>query len=337
QIWIATHSVPLLAHFDPSCIWYVENNKVSYAGKIPEKVLHSLLGDENEIARLQDFISLPSQFATSQYAFESLFEPIAVVTKADDPQSLQIRENLLRISKNGKLKILDYGAGKGRVLANLLELDIKNQEKIIESLDYIAFDKYANDKEICQGIIDNVYSGKERRYFNDINELLSVEDKGSFDIVLMCNVLHEIDPKDWLKLFAKDGEVSSLLNENGILLLVEDQQIPIGEKAYQKGFLVLDTAQLKDLFKITKDDGDFVFNDKRGDGRLKAHHIPKRLLERIDKDSREAAIKSLSNLAKQRIIEIRSQQLTYKNGKLHGFWTQQFANAQLNLAELTIT
>lgn len=28
QIRIATHSIPLLAHFDPSLIWYAENNKI---------------------------------------------------------------------------------------------------------------------------------------------------------------------------------------------------------------------------------------------------------------------------------------------------------------------
>jgi predicted ATPase len=116
QLWIATHSIPLLAHFDPSKIWYIENGKIEYAGKIPEKVLTSLLGDENEIQKLQDFISLPAQLATNIYAFQSLFEPHAVTTGATDPQSIQIRSNLLKASSNGKLRILDYGAGKGRLI-----------------------------------------------------------------------------------------------------------------------------------------------------------------------------------------------------------------------------
>jgi hypothetical protein len=151
----------------------------------------------------------------------------------------------------------------------------------------------------------------------------------------MCNVLHEIDPKDWLKLFQDEGIISSLLSDKGILLLVEDHQIPIGEKAYQKGFLVLDTPQLKDLFKIPETETDFKYTDKRGDGRLKAHQIPKRCLIQIDEGSRLASIKSISATAREKILDIREKEKNYQNGKLHGFWTQQFANAQLNIAELT--
>jgi hypothetical protein len=215
------------------------------------------------------------------------------------------------------------------------DLDANDNTELIKKLDYIAFDKFANDKEFCEGCIKKIFNSSEKRYFNDMQKLLSVYDKGSFDVILMCNVLHEIDPINWLKLFKKDGEISSLLSETGILLLVEDHQIPTGEKAYQKGFLVLDTPQLKDLFKIKEDDAGFNCNDKKGDGRLKAHHIPKRCLIRIDDNSRIDALKALSETAREKILEIRGKEKNYHNGKLHGFWTQQFANANLNLAELT--
>src|SRR5207253_10002372 len=100
------------------------------------------------------------------------------------------------------------------------------------------------------------YGKCDNKYFNDLNSLLSVYDKESFDVVIMCNVLHDLDPKDWLKLFQNQGIIANLLSDNGILLLVEDHQIPIGEIAYQKGFLVLDTPQLKELFKISEKETD---------------------------------------------------------------------------------
>jgi predicted ATPase len=335
QIWIATHSIPLLAHFEPSNIWFVQKNKISYAGRIPEKVLHSLLGNEDEIARLQDFITLPSQFATNRYAYESLFEPNTVMTNFNDPQSIQIRNELLALSTNGKLRVLDYGVGKGRLISNISELDTTSQLKIIEILDYIGYDKFNSDKEQCENSIAKVYGNSENRYFNDFNNLFSKYDKNSFDIVIMCNVLHEVDPAEWLNLFSNSGIITTCLKENGLLLLIEDQQIPIGEKAYQKGFLVLDTPQLKDLFKITEQDVDFSFTDKNNDGRLKAHQIPKKLLLKIDENSRLKAIQSVATSSREKIIQIRAMEKNYKNGKLHGFWTQQFANAQLNLSELS--
>lgn len=325
----------ILAHFDPSQLWYVEKGKISYAGRIPEKVLESLLGDESEIAKLQDFISLPSQFASSRYSYESLLEPSAVMTKANDPQTIQIRTDLLALSENGKLRILDYGVGKGRLISNISELDITNQSKLIDTIDYIGFDKFRNDKTICETILAKAYGSAEKRYYNDFNSLFSHYDKESFDIVIMCNVLHEIDPIEWLKLFQPNGIITSCLKENGVLLLIEDQQIPIGEKAYQKGFLVLDTPQLKELFQITEQDTNFKFTDKNNDGRLKAHQIPKNILLRISETSRLKAIQSMAVTSRDKILEIRGMEQNYKNGKLHGFWTQQFANSQLNLAELT--
>lgn len=336
QIWIATHSIPILAHFDPSLIWYVENNTIRHAGKIPEKVLHSLLGNEDEVAKLQDFISLPSQYATSRFAFESLFEPRVVLTNSDDPQSFQIRKELLKLSDKGILRILDYGAGKGRLISNIVDLDEVNQDKLIKKIDYIAYDKFDKDKELCENALFKAYGISENRYFNNFHNILSKYDKGSFNVVIMCNVLHEIDPKDWLELFKNEGKISNLLIENGFLLLVEDHKMPIGEKAYQKGFLVLDTPQLKNLFKISEKDTDFKCEDKNDDGRLKAHLIPKQCLARIDESSRLSSLRSISATAKDKILEIRDLENNYQNGKLHGFWTQQFANAQLCLDELTI-
>ncbi len=334
QIWIATHSIPLLAHFDPSSLWYIEDGKVSHAGKTPEKVLKGLLGGDEQVSKLQDLISLPAQFATSRHAFECLFQPEAVVTGASDPQPKQIRNQLLSIVKEGKLKILEYGVGKARVISNINDLDKTGSQSVVDKLDFVGYDKYKGDKEICEATIASIYGTSEGRYYNDMSSLLSDHDKKSFQVVLMSNVLHEIDPNDWLKLFAEGGEISSLLADDGYLLLVEDHQMQIGEKAYQKGFIVLDTPQLKELFKIPSSDTRFSW---RGDlnGRLKAHFIPKERLMSITADTRKEALQSLSRQAREEILKVREADKNYVNGKIHGFWTQQFANTQLSLAQLT--
>jgi hypothetical protein len=220
-----------------------------------------------------------------------------------------------------------------RLISNIVDLDKADQNKLTELIDYIAFDKFDSDKELCKSALINTYGDCDNRYFNDIDSLTTKYDKGTFDVVIMCNVLHEIDPKHWLNLFKLEGEISSLLKENGIIMLVEDQHIPIGEKAYVNGFLVLDTPHLKELFQITEQDLDFKYDSQRN-GRLKAHFIPKSCLIRISNDSITKSIKTVCETAKRQILALR-QETTYKSGNLHGFWTQQFANAQLILDERT--
>lgn len=334
QIWIATHSVPLLAHFDPSFIWYVESGNIKHGGRIPEKVLSSLLGNEGGIQNLNEFTGLPAQLASNRFAFECLFDPPVVMTQGDDPQVVQIRQDLLNIGSNGKLKFLDFGAGKGRLITNLLDIDQENQDSLISVLDYVAYDEYVKDKNDCENSIAKVYKEVENRYYNKMEDLVTFHGVESFDVVLMCNVLHEIEYKKWYELFSKDGIIYRLLKEDGVLLLVEDMLIPTGEKAYQNGFLILDTQHLRKLFKI-RDDEKLEFSDARKNGRLKGHFIKKEYLMRIDDNSIKDAIIEVGRTSKSEIIRIRElNEQNYINGKLHGFWTQQFANSQLILDEI---
>lgn len=334
QIWIATHSIPLLARFDPSSIFFVEDGNVRHAGKIPEKVLGSLLGNDENISKLQDFIGLPAQLATSRYAFECLLEPAVVETASTDPQSRQIRNELLSLSSSGVIRILDFGAGKGRVISNIAEQDQEEEQKdkLVSKIEYVAYDLFDTYKDLCEASIDTAYSNHEKRYYNDIDKLKVDHNKNSFEVIIMCNVLHEIPPKDWLKLFCKGGDIGDLLSDKGVLLIVEDHQIPIGEKAHANGFLVLDTLQLKELFLITSNQDIKVTEEK--EGRLKVHQISKKVLTNITKESRCSALNELKKTAKKKILDIREKGTSYKEGQLHGFWTQQFANAELALEEL---
>lgn len=334
QVWIATHSIPLLSHFDPSKLWFVNEGNIKHAGKIPEQVLSSLLGDDENIGKLKDFMSLPAQYASTRYAFESLFEPMVVQTAPTDNQSLQIKQGLIDIAKDDKIKVLDFGAGKGRIIENLNQLDIINHDTIIKQIDYIAFDKYDTDADKCKQAIISAYGNCDNRYYNNTTDLLTNHDSNSFQVVIMCNVLHEIDPRDWLDLFKEGGIINKVLANNGFLLVVEDNQIPVGEKAYQNGFLVLDSPELKELFKITTSDTDFCVNDASDNGRLKSHLIPANCLTRINAETKKTALKSVSSKAQQNIKDIREKETNYENGKLHGFWVQQFANSKLALSEI---
>jgi antitoxin component YwqK of YwqJK toxin-antitoxin module len=107
--------------------------------------------------------------------------------------------------------------------------------------------------------------------------------------------------------------------------------LAVGEKAYKNGFLVFDKIQFKKLFGIIEN---YLVHDARRDGRLKAHFIKKEYLKNLTADTRIEAIDSLLHTSKKEVLRLRSEEATYKNGKLHGIWVQQLANAQLALGEL---
>lgn len=338
QFWIATHSVPLLAHIarkEPMSIWYVEDGEVSNAGSKPEKVLRGLLGDDEQIGNLNTFTSLPAQYAAISFAAECLTEPKVVGGGTGDKQIAQIG-GLLNFDVNFPIALLDYGAGKSRLLSGLSEIATVQAKSLSDRVSYFAFDSSDKDRAASLATIEAIYGNAITRHFLDADKFFSSKEDASIDMVVMCNVLHEIPPNEWLNLFAQHSLIGRSLKDSGFLLVVEDQRIPIGEKAHKFGFLVLDTPHLRTLFAVSDadvQDGLFQDYDHQGDGRLKAHKISRTLLTRLSAATRKRAIEQLRETAKDKISALRQATPDYRNGQLHGFWTQQFANASLWLDE----
>jgi hypothetical protein len=339
QFWIATHSVPLLAHIakkEPMSIWYVEDGQVTNAGSKPEQVLRGLLGNEEQIENLNTFTSLPAQYASISYAADCLLEPRAVGGGEGDPQVAQIG-GILNFNDASSISLLDFGAGKSRLLSGLNEIATTQGKSLADSVSYFAYDPSPEDRKESIGIIESIYPDQTKRHFATAEEFFAIKDDSSIDVVVMCNVLHEISPNDWIKLFDVHSLIGRSLRDSGHLLVVEDQRIPTGEKAHKFGFLVLDTPHLRTLFSVSEkdiQDGLFLSYDHRGDGRLKAHKISKTLLKRLNTDTRKKSIGQLRQSAKKCIGDLRNAEPNYRNGQMHGFWTQQFANASLCFDEL---
>lgn len=335
QVWIATHSINVLAHFDPSCIWFIDNGEISYAGNVPRTVLEGLLGNEEEIEKLSHFLSLPAQMASNKFAFESLFYPHVLITGPEDHQVKQIHEIIKdRITKGQKLKVLDFGIGKGRLLSTIYENERLRNSNATDWLDFYGYDIFDTHKDICIKVFEDIYGTSINKYFNEAKDLLAKHDENTFDIIVMCNVFHEIDPNDWLNLFNSVTSPFKLLKDDGYLLIVEDQFLAVGEKAHAKGFLVYDELEFRKLFKIVESDK-YTSTDYRKDGRLKSHHIPKNCINRIDATSKKESLTILLQNSKDEIKKLRKvTPPTFKTGKLHGFWSQQLANSSLAIEEL---
>lgn len=331
QIWIATHSINLLSYYDTSYIWYMDNNNITYSGRAPEIVLKGLLGTDEQIYKLQQFIGMPAELASNQFAYECLFAPRAVMTGTDDKQTQQIRSVLANYPLNRTIRLLDFGAGKGR-LADAIYFSEENidKESIKDWLDYYAFDEYSADRNYCEDAINRIYGNSNNRYFNSMHDILGTIDQQSCDAVIMSNVLHEVDPLEWINLFKKDSTINRLLKDDGYLFIVEDLLIPIGEKPHKNGFFILSLAEIKTLFSITEQNKDFNYTDADGNSRLLAYMIPKQCLSNISSESIQTTMKILKDHAMSEIARLRAG-TDYKSGKLLGFWTQQLANTILFL------
>jgi len=338
QIWVATHSIPLLAYIasrDPMALWYMESGAIRHAGRHPEKVLESLLGDEERIGQLNAFTGLPAQLAAINYAVESLVPPLIISGGNGDPQINQIGGVLLKKFGEFKPEILDFGAGKGRLLEGIVEnRTFGNNEAPIS---YWALDSSEKDRAQCIAVMAEHFQNPYDRHFSNFKQFFERHDEKSLDVIVMCNVLHEIAPGEWNSILSSQTSLfQRALKDDGYLLLVEDQRIPVGEKAHEFGFLILDTAHLKTLFKVNQADmgqQKFIADDFRKDGRLKAHLISKDILTRMTVETRNKAIKELQQSCLEEIRRLRSEKPSYGNGQLHGFWTQQFANAHMYLEQ----
>lgn len=331
QIWLATHSVPVLAAMPPESIWYVNDGCVSWAGRCPEIVLESLLGGKEGRARMDEFLRLPAQFASNRFAAECLIPPKAVDTGVDDPQATQLRAliwNEARV-EGAPLKILDYGAGQGRILSAMHE-SWQNPEQFVKRIDYRAFEPYPDDSGQLQRRLDTIYSGDLKRYFALKEDDLALIDPQSVDIVVMCNVLHEIPPTRWRALFGDAGTITRLLKSGGKLLILEDTEMPRGEKAHRFGFILLDHQHLFRLMDCDETD-EKIETVEALEGRLKAHVVPASIIGRTTEKTTREALMLLKTTAKRTIHGLRKQAPESRNGRLHALWTQLLANAELAL------
>jgi energy-coupling factor transporter ATP-binding protein EcfA2/cyclopropane fatty-acyl-phospholipid synthase-like methyltransferase len=332
QIWIATHSVPLIAalcknHSSDVSLYFMDKGKVSYASEEPDKVLNSLMGGENNIAALREFVDLPEVLATNRFAAQCLLQPEVLGNSSnEDPQGNIVSADI--ISSTSILKILDFGCGKGRLLEYLF---VKHYSDLSNQLDYVGWDDFQKYDAECKQIIEKVYKNDNNRWFCDKGEFAAKYPGQQFDRVILCNVLHEIAPTNWLDLFSKDNIISSSLKYSGDLLIIEDYLMPQGEYAHEFGFIVLDTESLQSLFDAG-DGKDKIRVESERKGRIKGHFIPKHLLANISDSTIKKALQLAQQNAKANIERIRDlNQHTFRSGREHGFWVQQYTNTGMAL------
>lgn len=329
QIWIATHSPAIVAAVGGNSVYVVNESKISFAGTRVDHVLNSLLGGTAARRALQDALANADQLALHRYAVESLFAPTVAHHRTGDQQETQFSVLAAARVRSGesKLRILDYGAGKARFASALVELPREKRERV----DYYAFNDSSHD-DYHRECVENVCRLHPGEIHREVHDTSAFYGANQVNVVLMSNFLHEIEPQQWGNHFA---EVARVLTDDGVLVVMEDQEPPIGELPTLHGAIVLDLREVRILFGETTKVQSLSSHE-----RLSMIEIPKAALAGFSGSTLKAAVRAANGRAKSRLRQIRSGSAgaspasPQAAGRRHAFYAMLCASTQLVLDDL---
>jgi SAM-dependent methyltransferase len=173
----------------------------------------------------------------------------------------------------------------------------------------------------------NKYGIPSGNYFGSEKKLKEYAKEGFVDKAVLINVLHEIAPNQWKDTFQ---EISRLLKDDGVLIIVEREELTFGEKPFDSDFFVIHHDSICKLFACKS--ADFVSLQHEKSKKVFAHIIPKRLLNKTGNNTVKETIKAMEKLAKCKIQELKTNRTgdsLWEQGVALAFWTHQFTNASL--------
>ena len=344
QLWIATHSVPLIAdltcqHFDETSLYLLDAGRVKFANNFPNEVLESIVGTESSRANLRSFSDFPAEIARLRFTAECLTSPDVIGFEAKgktDPQIGLIAQDLgpLNHRKGKSPKVLEIGVGEGRVLAALNEL----YPTIANHIDYVGVDIKDESAAQCKRVFSQVYDQpKNRLFFNGGEAALKQYGESVFDFALLCSVLHEIPPESWTgEYFGGEGIVTRALTDTGKLIVVEDYFLPHGERAHNFDYLILDRKALLELFAAKENEIVTTCSTTQGyENRIKSHCIQSNVLGRATNRTKRKTLESIKDTSLSKARQLRGTDAavgqTFSHGRKLAFYEHQFINATLAL------
>jgi SAM-dependent methyltransferase len=290
------------------------------------------MGGDSGRTRLRSLLADADDLAFETFAAQCLLAPTVAAPREDDPQQKQMAQAAQVIGANKEeVHILDYAAGRGRLAVSLREAGLANSRKFT----YFAYqaEAYTTDEERreCLSRIQELGQPQPAEaYLVNRLDRLCVPGKRRMDLVVMCNVLHEIPVRKWLECFQ---QVHDVLADDGQLVILEDQLLPVGELPHANGYIVLDDVALMSLFNS----GDAIqFCSAERNGRLTAYGIPRKYLPGATTASIIDALKKVRNMAKEELLRLREggpEQRSFQAGRRHAHYALLHTNAQLALNE----
>lgn len=318
QVIIATHSISILSHLNYDEIFMVKDNKVRHPShSTPGDTLIELMGLDIRVNKLANFISSISTWTYVNFMAECFSNPDVIESaQENDPQVKALKLAIKEISLKSNNLLLDFGAGKGRVIQQL-----KEDYTFLNSIAYSAVEPEVEfHTKLLESGVETIY-----KTHNEIPN-------GKFDFVVICNVLHEIKLDEWELTL---NNIIKSLAENGFLIIIEAKNLTKGEKIGTTGFLLLDIEELRELFQLSHDPSSISIGESKNS--ITCCILTKAILKPV---TRESIIKCLIELKNNSLtkIELLRNSVTPLSplhfGRQSAFLSQLNINAQLALKYL---
>jgi hypothetical protein len=187
-----------------------------------------------------------------------------------------------------------------------------------------------HDRELEARLASLRSGGTNARRVTDLRELTG-DEADKVDVVVLCNVLHEIDVSEWLKTFE---QVGSLLRDSGYVILIEDQTPSVGELPHRKGFVILDVLETRRLFAGYEGVKPIDAVVPKGwEDRITAIELPRSALGSATGGTISRALHEVKRRAMAKLEELRgldaSDSETFQTGRLHALYAMLWVNAYL--------
>ena len=234
QLIIATHSINILSMLNYDEIFMVKEGVITPPSQVtPGKSLSELMGIEDRVNKLSDFLSDISTWTYVNFITQCFSDPEIIATaNQKDPQIEAFKKAIKEKSNKSSNMLLDFGAGKGRLYQQL-----KSDNELINKLNYCALEPNKDWHTDLKNLgATNIFSTYTKLPENN------------FDFILLCNVLHEIPLEDWEKNL---NAIINSLKSDGYLIIIEAKYLTKGEKIGKIGYLLLDKEEIKELFGLS--------------------------------------------------------------------------------------
>lgn len=319
QLWIATHSLPIISNLSYDEIFLVKDNEIIPPQKnTPGETINELMGFDEHIYRFSNFLGSVSNWAFLNFITQCFNEPDVIANARPNDPEVETFINILKSEKHPSV-LLDFGAGQGRLFK-----EVSKVQGINSNIQYYALDTDLKNLSILKNLpLKGVYNNYEELPHN------------AFNFILLCNVLHEVRIDNWESILNK---IKDCLVDNGAIIVIEDLKLPIGEKIGIEGFLILDSDSLRDLFAMSEMPLRIYPTEDRYKERIICSVIYKNKITHINVSTIKKSLQTLGENSLKKIRSLRNIEPTKDNllalGRESALYSHLHINSKLALDKM---